>query len=119
MNSRQLNQLLVSTFPHLKTQYEDEVSWQDGDDTGSHVVYGDLLVPILDQLMESGNLDEAEPYFAFIEHLLELNDDYGANVATVTLIEGLYFGTGDRDLIPNHLGPLSQNVWAKYYANAA
>ena len=47
VTNTELNKLFISKFPNLKEKCNDEVSWQEGDNTGSHVVFGDVLVPYL------------------------------------------------------------------------
>ncbi len=42
MTSKCLNQKLLAAFPELERPYRDQTEWQEGDDTGSHVVYGDV-----------------------------------------------------------------------------
>ena len=39
--------MLIEEFPELKTQYEEEINWQEGDETGSHVIYGDIFAPFI------------------------------------------------------------------------
>ena len=45
MTSKELNLKLIESFPEIKDVYFEETSWQDGDETGSHVVYADIFVP--------------------------------------------------------------------------
>ena len=47
MNSIELNKLLIEKFPNLIDDYCDEVGWQEGDETGSHIVYGDVFTPYI------------------------------------------------------------------------
>ena len=42
-----MNLMLIEEFPELKTQYEEEINWQEGDETGSHVIYGDIFAPFI------------------------------------------------------------------------
>ena len=51
MTNKELNQFLVKTFPELKQAYDEEVSWQEGDDTGSHVVFVMYLLHIWNNLL--------------------------------------------------------------------
>lgn len=46
---RQLNLLLFNSIPEIRDSYENEVGWQDGHDTGSHVVFGDVLNPYVEE----------------------------------------------------------------------
>lgn len=45
MTSKELNLKLIEFFPEIKDVYFEETSWQDGDETGSHVVYAEIFVP--------------------------------------------------------------------------
>jgi hypothetical protein len=38
MTPRELNLKLLAAFPELERAYREETSWQEGDDTGSHVI---------------------------------------------------------------------------------
>ena len=42
MTSKELNLKLIESFPEIKDVYCEETSWQDGDETGSHIVYADI-----------------------------------------------------------------------------
>ena len=55
MDIKQLNQLLISKFPELEKEYHEEVDWQEGDETGSHVVYGDVLTPYIEKIIIQQN----------------------------------------------------------------
>ncbi len=45
MTSKEMNLKLLSAIPEVSNKYYEETSWQDGEDTGSHVIYADVLVP--------------------------------------------------------------------------
>ena len=55
MTNKKLNQFLIVSFPELKHAYNKEVIWQEGDDTGTHVVFGDVFTPYLEKLIETKN----------------------------------------------------------------
>jgi hypothetical protein len=77
MTSRELNLKLISAFPELKVKYKKKTEWQEGDETGSHVVYGDILVPILEALLEGKQYSKTKKYFDFLESLLLSGDVSG------------------------------------------
>ena len=62
MTNKELNQFLIASFPELKHAYNEEVSWQEGDDTGSHVVFGDVFTPYLEKLIETKNEEKFKIY---------------------------------------------------------
>ncbi len=88
MTSKELNQLLVTHFPELKKDYESEIAWQDGDDTGSHIVYGDILYPYMVYLISTKNNMELKKVFNFIETVLSCDDSYASEVISLSLLEG-------------------------------
>lgn len=47
MKSHELNRLLVNKFPNLIEDYQDEVEWQEEDETCSHIVYEDVFTPYI------------------------------------------------------------------------
>ncbi len=89
MQERQLNELLLETFPELKVEFDAYTSWQDGKDTGCFLTYEDLLLPLVRKALDQKDEDTIRRAACFIEKLLSLNDGYATNVATVALLEGL------------------------------
>lgn len=87
MTSRELNLKLLNYLPEIKEKYDEEVSWQDGDDTGSHVVFGDVVFPyIVEHKEDSGVVRNC---FAVIENLLKTNDEYAEEVVLLSVLENL------------------------------
>ena len=87
MTSRELNLRLIYAFPGLEQAYHDETSWQEGDDTGSHVVYADVFVPyILKNIKDENSL---RAVFSYIEELLSEHDDYADEVVQLSVLESL------------------------------
>lgn len=89
MNSKQMNQRLVNSFPELETKYYEEVNWQEGDETGSHVVYGDVFAPYIEQMVIQQNNMELLNIFDFIENILAENDEYFEEVIMFSVLERL------------------------------
>lgn len=52
MTSKELNLKLIEALPEIKDVYNEEISWQEGDETGSHVVYADVFVPLIKEQIE-------------------------------------------------------------------
>ena len=50
-----LNLKLIERFPELRNKYKEEVSWQEMDETGSHIVYGDVFTPFIEEKIEEKN----------------------------------------------------------------
>lgn len=70
MTSKELNKLSIETFPELNDSYVEEVQWQEGDDTGSHTVYGDIFTPYVIICIENNKQEEIRKIFSYVEFLL-------------------------------------------------
>ncbi|MBR0490513.1 MAG: hypothetical protein IJJ82_00505 [Clostridia bacterium] len=84
-----MNLMLVEKFPELKDKYEEEISWQEGNETGSHVVYGDIFVPFIKEKIEEKNDIKLEIICEFIEELIKMKNDYVEEVVKFSIIEGI------------------------------
>ncbi len=91
MTSSELNLKLTTSFPEIQDIYLEETSWQDGDETGSHVVYADVFIPFIKEQMLAQNESMLVKIFNYIEMLLGLNDAYANEVITLSVIESLLF----------------------------
>ena len=89
MDTKQLNLLLLDKFPELEKEYHDEVDWQEGDETGSHVVYGDVFAPYIEKNIIQHNNAEIKKVFAFIEEILSRNEKYSGEVIMFSVLERL------------------------------
>lgn len=86
-----LNLKLLESVPEIRDVYFEESSWQDGDETGSHVVYADVFVPFIKKQILGKNKSMLIRVFDYIEELLELNDEYADEVVTFSVLESLLF----------------------------
>jgi hypothetical protein len=98
--------LLLERIPELRVQYGKELEWWGGEHPGPHVVYGDLLNPLLVELLNR-NGDEAllRRVFSLLEELSKSEEDGVKDVVGVTVIQYLL---GERDLIEKarrYMGP--------------
>ncbi|MBO0453176.1 DUF7674 family protein [Candidatus Enterococcus murrayae] len=91
MTSKELNLLLIKTFPNLNNAYEQEVSWQEGNRTGSHTVYGDVLTPYVISCIENNNQKEIKKIFTYIDFLLSKKDSYIEEVITFSVLESIEY----------------------------
>ncbi len=89
MEAKQLNQLLINKFPELEKEYHEEVDWQEGDETGSHVVYGDVFTPYIEKIIIQQNDTEIQRVFVFIEEILARNEKYSDEVIMFSVLERL------------------------------
>lgn len=110
MDIKQLNRLLIDKFPELEKEYHEEVDWQEGDETGSHVVYGDVFAPYVKKVIIQQNNAEIQKAFMFIEEILARNEKYSDEVIMFSVLEGLML---DEEQFPNfkkYLGERTKQV---------
>lgn len=91
MTSKELNIKLISLLPEMKAYYNNTVSWQDGDETGSHVVFEDAFVPYIKECAKKQDESGVVKCFEVIEKLLVLNDEYAEEVIALSVLESLLF----------------------------
>lgn len=89
MKPKEMNLALINNFPEIINEYCDEVEWQEGDETGSHVVYGDVFSPYIEQAVDKNNTNLLKKIFNFIESLLMIDDDYCTEVIMFSVLERL------------------------------
>jgi hypothetical protein len=87
MKSDELNMMLIKKFPNLIDLYHKEVEWQEGDKTGSHIVYGDVFTPYIKECISNKSIKELRAIFEYIEFLLSKKDLYIDDVITFSVIE--------------------------------
>ena len=104
MTSAELNKMFVKKFPNLQEAYLDEISWQEGDDTGSHTVYGDVFTPYLKDCIFNNQEQEYKAIFDFLEEILGLGDEYADNVVYLSVFESLAYLFKVRDDLVACLG---------------
>ena len=91
MNSKELNLKLINYIPEIKDLYKEETSWQDGDNTGSHIIYADVFVPFIKEMIIAENIQQIIKAFDYIEILLNLDDEYVNEVIALSVLETLVF----------------------------
>jgi hypothetical protein len=111
MKSKELNQLLTTNIKNIKEGYLEEISWQDGEDTGSHIIFGDVFAPYIIKCLQDNNETEIKICFSFIENILNKNDDYIIEVILFSVLERLAFEKTNQILLKKHMFPNT----AKYY----
>jgi hypothetical protein len=99
LKSSELNKLLIERFPNLNEEYIEEIEWQEGNDTGAHVVFGDVFTPNLINSMKNNKYEEIICYFEFIEMVLDLEDPYADEVVLFSVLESIeYLVSGNKKL---------------------
>jgi hypothetical protein len=110
MDSKKLNLLLIGNFPNLIDKYNKEVEWQEGEETGSHTVYGDVLAPYLIECIKKNNELEVIKILQFIEQILEQNYKYSDEVIAFSILERIEYEYRDSILLNNNYGKLSRQI---------
>ena len=101
MTCKGMNRKIVEKFPELQARYIDETSWQEGDETGSHVVFGGVFTPYFEQNLRGRNFEKLAVIFAFIEEILARKDVESENVIALSVISG-----NESDLVNAEILPL-------------
>ena len=121
MTCKELNLAFVERFPEVRERYIKEISWQDGDDTGAHVVYEDAFSPFVIEKLKAKDEKSLFEIYDFVEELLETGDKYADEVIALSLIEPLIFreneGYWSFSFVP-YAGPLAiktVNELGEYY----
>jgi hypothetical protein len=103
---RRVNEALVRRLPELRAEYEREIAeW--GEEMGPYVIYGAILNPYLDRLLEtedSASDDDLRRVFAVLEELVA--DPLTTDVVITEVGDHLQ---GDRDALGRarlFMGPL-------------
>lgn len=110
MTSKELNESLIRSFPSLLTRYNEEVEWQEGDDTGSHIVFGDVLVPYIKACIAEERRHELVAVFRYMETLLQQRDKYVDEVVAFSVLEGLIDQMKHKPEVLSLLGPEAQTL---------
>lgn len=89
MKKRELNKLLVETFPEIRDTFMSYVEAQDGWDTGCFLTFEDVFMPYFYTLLDKNDEIMIAKVCKFIEDLYLLKDDYVCNVIVVGVLENL------------------------------
>ena len=110
MIKKQLNLLLINKFPELLENYYEEVNWQEGDETGSHVVYGDVFAPYIEKTIDESNYMKLNEIFDFIEEILIQNEKYSTEVIMFSILERLISNKKYYNICEKYFGQCTKNV---------
>lgn len=119
MGAKQLNELLLKTFPGLQKNFNKITDWQDGIETGSIIVFEDVYFKYIKRFIKNEKISKAN--FEFIKLLLDSNDEYAINVVTIAIIENMIATMKKEDyvkyfddrmkVIANNLGQNNFRKW--------
>lgn len=115
MKSRELNKMLLSAIPEIKSKFEDETNWQEGLDTGSFIVFEDVFLPYLESKVEIDDKAMIEKIYSFIEKLCDVDDEYVKNVLYVAVLEN-FSNFENPDPYIKHLKPKSLKIYNDNYS---
>ncbi len=110
MNNKELNMMLIDEFPELASAYQDEVSWQEGNDTGSHIVYGDVFTPYFIECLSVNNEIKIVKILNFIEKILEFDFTYSNEVIAFSVLESIKYEYGNAEILQKNIGVLSKKL---------
>ena len=111
MTSKELNFKLISLLPEIKKRYVDVISWQEGDDTGSHVVFEDVLVPYIIECVRTRNQIRLFECFKVVEEILSTNDEYAEEVISVSVLESLLFEDCVQSMLSKYMGQKTKKLF--------
>ena len=115
MTSKELNMKLIEYMPEIKERYLDEVTWQEQDETGSHIVFGDVLVPyIFDKAVED-DFQSLKKIFEVLEKILSLGDDYANEVITLSVLESIFYKKTLHEKIIKYMGDNTKKTFKTLY----
>ena len=90
MTYEQANEKLVEALPELAEAYRAQVEWWGDQTPRQHVVYGLLLNPYIDRLLQQdGGEADLRRIFAFLEILSQNPDPHVQELVSFTVCEHL------------------------------
>lgn len=113
MKSCELNRLLINKFPNLIENYQDEVEWQEGDETGSHTVYGDVFTPYIVKCIENEKDTELIAIFEYLELVLVKQDEYASEVIALSVLESIQYLLEGKFKYKDMMGNETKKVFEK------
>ena len=112
MTSKDLNLKLINMMPYLKLTL-----WQEGDDTGSHIVFSDVLFPYIIENIKSENNDILDKCFEIIEKIFDLCDEYADEVIIISILENLSYEKFDFDKVIPHMYDKTKKIFYEILKN--
>ena len=84
----ELTRRLVETLPELGTAFAEEQAWWGEEVVPPHIAYGDVLIPLLEELLVSqGDEPLLSRAFSLLEELSSSDDPLVQEVVTDTICE--------------------------------
>ena len=114
MKSYDLNKMLIKHLPQLSERFNDEISWQEGHDTGCHTVFGDVLTPYLVECILQNNRQGIAQIFDFLENILCLKDEYADEVIWLSVLESISYLFKTHVYLTEFLGEHTKKTLEKF-----
>lgn len=102
-----VSDVLVEHIPELRERYQEELKWWGDQRPGPHVVYGDILNPYIDRLLQSGDQAKLRQVFEFVEVLAGHQDSRIQELVVVTICEHLGSNADRLSATRRFMGPLT------------
>jgi hypothetical protein len=118
MKAENMNQLLLRRFPGLLPEYLEAKKLWGGEEPGPHVVYGDVFVGALRNVLDGGSSGELEPFMAFLEDLSSSADSAVLDVVVTSVLEAL-LDEPKRASLESAMGERTRRLWKRLVADTS
>lgn len=112
MKAADINRLLLNRFPERLDQYLSIKRLWGGEEPGPHVVYGDILVPLLQAVLNNGSPREQARLHGFLEELAR-NQHGDVQDLLVTSVLEPFIGSPGQDRLRDLMGPQTKQLWQR------
>jgi hypothetical protein len=106
---------LRRSFPSFSARWKEHVTWWGGNPAGSYIDMAEFVHFVVEDLYESGNIEETRRACLLVENLLRGADEEAENLIGLGFFETLQnfasWRPGGNKVYEPFLGPLSQRVW--------
>lgn len=112
MKAADINRLLLNRFPERLDEYLSIKRLWGGEEPGPHVVYGDILVPLLQTVLNNGRPREIARLHGFLEELAS-NQHGDVQDLLVTSVLEPFVGSPGQDRLRDLMGPQTKQLWQR------
>ncbi len=111
MKYDELTNLLIKEIVELKSVYEQELEWWDGQSPGAHNIFGDVLNPYLIELLnENREKTKLKKIFKFLEEMANSEDELLKEVLACTVLERLGDDKAILEIAKRYMGESSRKI---------
>jgi hypothetical protein len=115
MTDDELNHLLLRRFPSLLDGYFALKRLWGGAEPGPHVVYGDLLVPLIQTALAASHREDVDAAAGLLEGLSSSGEETVLDLVVTSVLEPLV-GDPRRSSLEGALGPRTLRLWNRLIA---